>query len=66
MQISTLSTFPMDLPACGLVGVTDVSLGGVDLFGQATKDESKTVKVYSQAGTIVLLGKKTLVEGSRG
>eukprot|EP00975_Prorocentrum_lima_P063180 12889970-Prorocentrum_lima.AAC.1 len=37
-----LTYVPLDLVACGRVGVTDASLGGVDRFGQATKGERKT------------------------
>ena len=61
-----LTIVPIDLDSCGLVGVTDASLGGVDRFGEPTNDESKTVKVYSQAGTLVMLAERGLCEGRRG
>ena len=40
----------LNLTSCGLIGVSGASLGSVDRFGYPTNQESKTVKVYSQAG----------------
>ena len=62
----SLKFVPLDLDSCGLLGVTDASLGGVDKFGTPTADESKTVKVYSQAGTTVMLAEQPLLKGGRG
>ena len=43
------------------------SLGGVDRFGCPTDQDSKTVKVYSQAGVGIFIGEKPLVSlGARG
>ena len=43
-------------------GVLDfTSLGGVDRFGYPTDQDSKTVKVYSQAGKGIFIGEKSLV-----
>ena len=36
----------LELTSCGLIGVSDASLGGVDRFGHPTDQDSKTVKVY--------------------
>ena len=51
----------LDLTSCGLIGVSDASLGGVDRFGYPTDQDSKTVKVYSQAGVGIFIGEKPLV-----
>ena len=40
--------------------MSDASLGGVDRFGHSTDQDSKTVKVYSQAGGI-FIGEKPIV-----
>lgn len=61
-----LRVVPLDLDNCGLVGISDASLGGVNIFGLPTEDESEIVKVYSQAGTMVLLAEKSLCEGRLG
>ena len=50
----------LDLTSCGLIRVSDASLGGVDRFGYLTNQDSKTVKVYSQAG-VGIIGEKPLV-----
>ena len=56
-----------DLTLCGLIGVSNASLGGVDRFGYPTDQDSKTVKVYSQAGMVIFIGEKPLVPlGARG
>ena len=34
----------LDLTSCGLIGVSDASLGGVDRFGYPTDKDSKTVR----------------------
>ena len=36
----------LDLKNCGILGVSDASLGGVDAFGEHCEYESKIVKVY--------------------
>ena len=47
--------------------MSDASLGGVDRFGYPTDQDSKTVKVYSQAGVGIYIGDKPLVTlGARG
>ena len=46
----TLTFSVWDLTSCGLIGVSDASLGGVDRFGYPTDQDSKTVKIYLQAG----------------
>ena len=56
----TLTYHVLDLPSCGLIGVSDASLGGVGRFGYPTDQDSKTVKVYSQAGIGIFIGKKSL------
>ena len=57
----------LDLTSCGLIGVSDASLGGVDRFGYLTDQDSKTVKVYSQAGVGISIEEKPLVSlGARG
>ena len=62
----TLTFRVLDLTSCGLIGVSDASVGGVDRFGYPTDQESKTVKVYSQAGGI-FMGEKPIVSlGARG
>ena len=57
----------LDLTSCGSIGVCDASLRGVDRLGCPTDQDSKTVKVYSQAGIEILIGEKPLVSlGARG
>ena len=47
--------------------MSDASLGGADRFGYHTDQDSKTVKVYSQARLGVFIGEKPLVSlGARG
>ena len=47
--------------------MSDASLGGVDRNGYPTDQDSKTVKVYSQAGVGIFIGEKPLVSlGARG
>ena len=47
--------------------MSDASLGGVDRFGYPADQDSKTVKVYSQAGIEIYIGEKSLVSlGARG
>ena len=58
---STLSLRVLDLTSCGLIGVPDARLGGVDRFGYPTDQDSKTVKVYSQAGIWIFIGENPLV-----
>ena len=63
----TLTFRVLNLTSCGLITVSDASLGGVDRFGYPTKQDSKTVKVYSQAGEWIFIGEKPLVFlGARG
>ena len=63
----TLINRVLDLTSCGLIGVSDASLGVVDRFGYPTDQDSKTVKVYSQAGIGIFIGKTSLVSlGARG
>ena len=63
----TLTCRVLDLTSCGLIGVSDASLGGVDRFGYPADQDSKTVKVYSQAGMGIFIGEKSLVSlGARG
>ena len=63
----TLACGVLDLTSCGLIGVSDASLGGVDRFGYPTDQDSKTVKVYSQAGVVIFTGEKSLASlGARG
>ena len=63
----TLTFRVLDLTSCGLTGVSDVSLGGVDRFGYLTEQDSKTAKIYSQAGVGIFVGEKSLVSlGARG
>ena len=62
----TLTYRVLDLTSCGLIGVSDASLGGVDRFGYPTDQDSKTVKVYSQVVGI-FIGEQSLVSlGARG
>ena len=57
----------LDLTSCGLIGVSDASLRGVDRFGYPTDQDSKIVKIYSQAGVGICIGEKPLVSlGARG
>ena len=47
--------------------MSDASLGDVDRFGYPPDQDSKTVKVYSQAGVGIFIGGKPLVSlGARG
>ena len=63
----TLTFRVLDLTSCGLIGVSDASLGCVDRFGYPTDQDCKTVKVYSQAGVVIFIGEKPLVpRGARG
>ena len=63
----TLAFRVLDLTSCGLIGVSNASLGGVDRFGLPTDQDSKTVKIYSQAGVGIFIGEKPLVSlGVRG
>ena len=57
----TLTCGVLDLTSCGLIGVSDASLEGVDRFGYLTHHYSKTVKVYSQAGIGTFIREKSLV-----
>ena len=41
----TLTHRTLHLTSCGFIGVSDVSLGGVDRFSYPTDQDSKTVKV---------------------
>ena len=52
----TMTLRVLDLTLCGLIGVSDASLGGVDRFGYPTDQDSKTAKVYSQAGVGIFIG----------
>ena len=60
-QDFTLTCRVLDLTSCGLIGVSDASLGCIDRFGYPTDQDSNTVKVYSQAGIGVFIGEKPLV-----
>ena len=52
---------------CGLIGVSDASLGGVEQFGCPTEQDSKIVNVQSQAGVGIFTGEKPLLSlGARG
>ena len=63
----TLTYRVLDLTSCELIGVSDASLGSVDRFGYPTDQDSKTVKVYSQAGIRIFIREKSLVSlGARG
>ena len=63
----TLTFRVLDLTSCGFIGVSVASLGGADRFGYPTDQDSKTVKVYSQAGVGIFIGGKPLVSlGARG
>ena len=63
----TLTYRVLDLTSCGLIKVSDASLGGVDRFGFPTDQDSKTVKVYSQARIGIFIGEKSLASlGARG
>ena len=57
----TLAYRVLHLTSCGLIGVSDASLGGVDRFGYPTDQDSKTVKVCSQVGKGIFIGEKSLV-----
>ena len=54
----TLTFRVLDLTSCGLIRVSDASLGDVNRFGYLTNQDSKTVKVYSQAGVGIYIGEK--------
>ena len=41
----TLTFGVLDLSSCGLIGVSEASLGGVDQFGYPTDQDSKTARV---------------------
>ena len=57
----------LDLTSCGLIGVSDASLGGLDRFGYPTDQDSKTEKVHSQARVGIFIGETPLVSlGARG
>ena len=63
----TLTYRVLDLTSCGIIGVSDASLGGVDSSGCTADKDSKTVKVYSQVGIGIFTGGKSLVSlGARG
>ena len=57
----TLTCRVLDLTSCGLIGVSDAGLGGVDRFCCPADLDSKTVKVYSQAGIWNFIGEKSLL-----
>ena len=57
----TLTFRVLDLTSCGLIGVSDASLAGVDRFGFPTDQDSKTVKVYLQARIGIFIGEKPFV-----
>ena len=66
-KTSLLTFRVLDLTSCGLIGVSDASLGGVDRFGHPTDQDGKTVKIYSQEGVGIFIGEKPLVSlGARG
>ena len=66
-DFTTLTFRVLDLTSCGLIGVFDASLGGVDRFGNPTDQDSNTVKVSSQARVGICIGEKPLVSlGARG
>ena len=52
----TLICRVLDLTSCGIIGVSDASLGGVDRFGYPADQDSKAGKVYSQAGAGIFIG----------
>ena len=59
----TLTFRVLDLTLCGLIGVSDASLGGVDRSVQ----DGRTVKVHTQAGMGIFIGEKPIVSlGARG
>ena len=63
----TLTYRVLDLTSCGLIGVSDASLGNVDRFGHPSDQDSKTVKVHSQAGLEIFIGEESLASlGARG
>ena len=63
----TLTFRVLELTSCGLIGVSDASLGGVDRFGYPKDQDIKTVKIYSQAGVGIFIREKPLVSpGARG
>ena len=63
----TLTLRVLDLTSCGLIGVSDASLGGVDRFGYPSDQDSKTEKIYSQAEVGTFIGEKPNVSlGARG
>ena len=63
----TLTFRVLDLTSCGLIGVSNAGLGGVDRFRYPTDQDSKTVKIYSQAAVGIFIGEKPLVSlGARG
>ena len=55
---------PFDLDGCGLIGISDASLGNVQRNGAAGEDPM--VKVYSQWAYIIMLADKDLMNGRPG
>ena len=51
----------LGLTSCGLIGVSNASLGGVGRFGYPTEQDSKTVKFDSQARIGIFTGERPLV-----
>ena len=54
----------INLEGCGLMGISDASLGNVELNGSA--GENPMSKVYSQAAYIILIADKDLMAGHPG
>ena len=59
-----LRFYPMSLKNCGIMVVSDASLGNVNKEGGTTGDVS--TKVYSQASYVVLLAEEKLMRGETG
>ena len=55
---------PLDLDGCGLMCISDASLGNVEKDGSC--GEKPLVKVFSQSAYIILLGDKNLMSGKTG
>ena len=55
---------PMDLDGCGLMCISDASLGNVEKNGSS--GDNPMVKVFSQSAYIILLGDKNLMAGKPG
>ena len=55
---------PMDLDRCGLMCISDASLGNVEKNGSS--GDNPMVKVFSQSAYIILLGDKNLMAGKPG